>query len=194
MSKSFKIKLHLYLSSMVLYFVLVVVIKSDFTSNNFQSPCDWFFKNPTSLIACIFIVISLYSIRWLKKITSGPTDFIYKIRKIEIIKTDQLTFLTTCIFPLLSFTADDIKYIVINAVLVVIIGVVVIKNDFYYANPTLSILGYKLYSATLSYDKKDKEVIIITRDKLESNDKIKSLSVDNNVLIAWKGLELNLDY
>ncbi len=45
---------------------------------------------------------------------------------------------------------DTINKVIAYVLLLVVIGVIFVKTEKYYANPTLAIFGYRLYKADLS--------------------------------------------
>ena len=52
--------------------------------------------------------------------------------------------------------------------------------NLYMANPTLSLLGYKLYSITVDDPKITENIFVITRDDLKVDDKIEWLELDTH--------------
>lgn len=91
-----------------------------------------------------------------------------KILKIEKINYEHLTFLATYIIPLITFDFEKERYVLVLAVLLIIMGVIYIKTDFFYANPSLALLGFNIYKVDVKLsDEESKDgIIIITRKKL----------------------------
>lgn len=88
----------------------------------------------------------------------------------------------------MGFSFDDIQKNIAYLLLVIIIGLIFIKTDKYYANPTLALFGYKLYRVNVSYTGcvEVKNVIAISTDILAVNDKVFYSFLDDYVFIARK--------
>ena len=108
----------------------------------------------------------------------------YKILEIENVNYEYLTFLTTYIMPLVCMDFQNPRYILVFFILLVIIGFVFIKTDLYYGNPTLALIGYRLYRATIEKDGEPTKVIMITRDKLDKNDSVEWNAIDEKVFVV----------
>ena len=62
---------------------------------------------------------------------------------------EHLAFLTTYIMPLV-FTDVDKKRTAINlAVMIIAIGVIYVKTNKFYSNPSLAVIGYRIYKAKI---------------------------------------------
>ena len=60
-----------------------------------------------------------------------------------------------------------------------------IRTDLFYANPTLAILGFRIYKVKGSFRTGIREnIILITREDLHENDYIKYIKVDNRIYYA----------
>jgi hypothetical protein len=75
--------------------------------------------------------------------------------------------------------------------LLLIIGIIYIKTDLFYANPTLALLGYNIYEMTGSRNieiKKDtyEHIVVITKNKISSNDEIQLLFLSDNIYFGRK--------
>ncbi|EEO1774199.1 hypothetical protein VS68_24210, partial [Salmonella enterica subsp. enterica serovar Virchow] len=69
------------------------------------------------------------------------------------------------------------------AALLIIMGVIYIKTDLFYANPSLALLGFNIYKLDISIsENKIKEgVIVITRRKLEAGSMFSFIVLDDRV-------------
>jgi len=88
----------------------------------------------------------------------------------------------------MGFSFDDLQKNIAYFLLVIIIGLIFIKTDKYYANPTLSLFGYKLYKVDISYpgSSEVKNLIAISTDDLKVDDQVFYSFFDNYVFIARK--------
>lgn len=96
-----------------------------------------------------------------------------------------MTFVGSYFLPLVSFSiAEKWQHFVVLIILFIIIGVIYIKSDIYFTNPTLSMLGYRVYRVKGQYLGEDVEKIIIIQSKLKKNDKISYIPIDDNTYYA----------
>ena len=73
------------------------------------------------------------------------------------------------------------------AILLMIIGTIYVKTNLFYANPSLALLGYQIYKVKGKFsNNEESEVIVITRQKLSSSDKIQFLMLDERTYYARK--------
>ena len=101
---------------------------------------------------------------------------------------ESLTFLATYIVPFMGFSFDDPQKNIAYFLLIVVIGLIFIKTDKYYANPTLALFGYKLYRVNISHagSGEVKNVIAISMDVLTVDDQVFYSFFDDYVFIARK--------
>jgi len=89
------------------------------------------------------LIIGLYSFLDFSKQLKGATQIPFKITKIEGIDYEHLTFLTTYIIPLVCFNFIDLRYQTVLVALLVLIGIIYVRTDLFYANPTLGLATIK---------------------------------------------------
>ena len=106
----------------------------------------------------------------------------YKIESVKNENCEYLTFLTTYIIPLAFINLEDIRYIFVLVVLLFFIGLIFIRMDLYFGNPTLALMGYRLYKVKITNIQE--EVIVITKDKLSPNSEIKWIELGDNIWTA----------
>lgn len=95
---------------------------------------------------------------------------------------EHLTFLTTYIIPLICFDLSQIRYVIVLFVLIFIIGIIYIKTDLFFANPTLALLGYHIYKIDAkSKSKEFDQIIVISRSFIKKDQEIKLKLLDDNI-------------
>ena len=99
---------------------------------------------------------------------------------------EHLTFLTTYIIPLICFNLTSVRYVIALFVLLIVIGIIYVKTNKFYANPTLAVLGFKLYTATINKKNAPIKATIITRSTITNGSNIRYIELDNNVYYARK--------
>jgi hypothetical protein len=67
-------------------------------------------------------------------------------------------------------------------------GAIYIRTDLFYANPTLAILRFRIYKVSGSFrggETRD-NIILICREKLNKNDRVKYIKIDERIYYAYK--------
>ena len=177
------LKVRFYIISLTLLFILAAIgtVDAQICNNGkFIGIYSFFLNNiiPLIFIICAIISASLcFLIRFKFKGSLNPS---YKVTSVKNENFEVMTFLATYIIPLACINLVETKYLIIFIILVVILGVFVTKMNLYMANPTLSLLGYKLYSITVDGPKITDNIFVITRDEINIDDKIEWLELDAN--------------
>ena len=185
-------KIKLYIISLAFLFVLIAVnqIPVCFSGNcQFVGLYDLLFKSPQIILFCIIgIILSIiFYYNYKYQIVKGAPLPAETISSIESIDYENLTFLATYIIPLVCFDLDfhlaaNRNFLMLILVLV-LIGWIYVKTNIFYTNPTLAILNFKIYRVTTELRK---NVIVISKDKLEEKDMILLNKMDNNIFFSSK--------
>lgn len=185
-------KFELYIVSLWLLFFLIIVVTADipicFGENcTFIGFSSLFSRNTIPLLSLLFLLVGVFSYLRFDYRISGSKKIPSRIDKIEDLNYEHLTFLTTYIIPLICFNLSSARYVFALAFLLVIIGIIYVKTDKFYANPTLAVLGYKLYKVTITSRTEVREnIVLITKERLTKNDQIRIIDLDENVFFARK--------
>lgn len=100
---------------------------------------------------------------------------------------EHLSFLATYIVPFAGLNFDSPLKLLAYLFLLVVIGIIFVRTDKYYTNPTLSIYGYKLYRATLAdHVSHYHSVIVITKHDLKKGQNIAYKFISEDVCFARK--------
>lgn len=183
-------KFELYVLSLWFLFLLIIVVTIDIPFC-YSKQCAFIGfvelgkRNYVPAIAMIFVLIGvLYYLRFDYKI-AGSKSIPVAISSVEDINYEHLTFLTTYIIPLICFNLTSGRYLIALGLLLIVIGVIYVKTDKFYANPTLAILGFRLYSAVVTRRTGEKvKVILISKDRLKDGSQIQFLELDDRVYYA----------
>lgn len=136
-------KVFLYLSAFIpLYCLIIIKILVEIINNNLS----FNFLNTTTLcLLLVLIVLGIIGIIFENK------KSIYTIKKIEIIKKKSITeqhflgYFSLFVLFALTFELERYSMFIIFIMIIILIGIVYIKNDLFYINPLLNILGYNFY-------------------------------------------------
>lgn len=100
---------------------------------------------------------------------------------------EHLSFLATYIFPFAGLNFDSPLKLLAYLFLLIVIGIIFVRTDKYYTNPTLSIYGYKLYRATLAdHVSHYHSVIVLTKHDLRKGQNIAYKFISEDVCFARK--------
>lgn len=118
----------------------------------------------------------------------GTKELSFKITEIENIDYEHLTFLTTYIIPLVCFQFENLRYVIVFVILLIVIGLIYIRTDIFYTNPTLALLKFRIYKVTGTFRKREvrENIIIITKEELNIGDDVKYIKLDKRIYYASK--------
>lgn len=181
------LKFEFYLMSLWLLFLLIIIIKIDiplcFTQNcNFIGTIPLIQRNILPLVSLGFILIGCFFYWRFKDRLESSNEIPVAITDIEDMNYEHLTFLTTYIVPLICFNLDSTRYVLSLFLLLFVIGLIYIKTDKFYANPTLAVLGFRLYKVTTDAGCK----IVITKARLAKGERIAFINLDDKFVYGRK--------
>jgi hypothetical protein len=183
-------KIGLFFLSLWLFFLLTIVITLDFpvcvgTGCQFIGLFELLKSNIIPLICVFCLLIGLYSYLDFTYKLKDATQMPFKIIKIENIDYEHLTFLTTYIVPLVCFNFIDTRYQIVLLILLIVIGIIYIRTDLFYANPTLALFNYRIYRIDGEFkDGIRNNIILITKSKLSINQRCDYIKLDNRIYYA----------
>ena len=183
------LKVHFYIMSLWLLFILIFLLTVDipisFAHNaKFIGWGELLGRNVLAIISLFCAFVSWILTRDLKYQWQGVTNPSYKITEIKNENYEYLTFLTTYIIPLICIDLSNLRYVLVLVVLLFIIGYIFVRMDLYYGNPTLALMGYRLYRAKIEGVDAPDGVILITQNRLTSGASIKWIEVDKFIWVA----------
>lgn len=171
------IKVCFYLISLSPLFFLLMILRGSINEN---------IKENTFAIFCfILLCCSGIGLLYLNDLRSNAKKLPIIVTKATNINYENLTFLSTYIIPLVAIPLDTFREKIVFVLLLIFIGVIFIRTNIFYSNPSLAILGYSVYKIDDSSGKY-KESILIIRGNLKINDSVKCLKLSNNVYYGRK--------
>ncbi|ENM5730978.1 hypothetical protein CW613_002595 [Vibrio mimicus] len=194
-------KIKLYILSLALLFVIIAIITArlpkesfDFCKSEqvcnakeiFSNLCNYFLlllkANGIPLVMLLLLAICWYFKYEFDHLLQGGGQKVIRIQSIENEDYEHLTFLATYIIPFFGFKFDDPNQFTAIIVLLIIIGAIFVKTNKYYANPTLAVLGYRLYKATLNDQNGVYESItVVSKEQLKENEIVYWEKISDNV-------------
>lgn len=186
-------KIELYIISLWFLFFLIIVVTikvpvSFGGSWQFIGFTELLRTNIVPFVSSFFLLVGIISYsRFNYMFEGGSQNIPDKIVEIEDVNYEHLTFLTTYIIPLICFNLGSTRYVIALALLLVVIGIMYVKTDKFYANPTLSVLGYHIYKVTMEGHAGEKNgVVLISRGKLALGDQVSYKKLDKKVYFVRK--------
>jgi hypothetical protein len=106
-----------------------------------------------------------------------------QIIEIEDLYFENVVFLITYIIPLVGFNLDSGRNQLTLILMLSLIGWFYVKANIFYTNPSLAVLGYRIYRIDTLESKK---MIVIVRGRLKKDDDIYPRKIDDNIYFATK--------
>lgn len=181
-----KAKVEFYIISLWLLYLLMIVITIDIPIEKgsvFIGFPELFKRNIIPLISLTFLIYGMALCKKYDYKFKGTMQLPVKIVSIENINYEHLTFLTTYIIPLICIDIRQPRYFSVFIILLLIIGLIYIKTDLFYANPTLALLGYYIYRVETNNPDCHKAVFI-SRGKLYKNQSVQYMQLDKNIFFV----------
>lgn len=180
-------KIELYIMSLWLLFLLIIVVTLNipicFTKScSFIGMKRLLLSNIIPLISFIFFLIGiLLSFNFKYKLNGSQQNYI-RVKAAENKNYEHLTFLSTYIIPLIAFDLTKIRYAIVLSILLVAIGIMYVKTNMFYKNPTLALLGYKIYEIQAVFRTGHEEkIIVISREDIFCNNTLSYRKIHENI-------------
>ena len=182
-------KFELYIISLFLLFFLLLVIKTPVSFYDnwfFVGWHDLFHKYLIVSISIFFMILGvIFYLKFNYRFAKGAPLLPSRIKEIENINYESVTFLATYIVPLACIDLDKERNPIMLIAILFFIGWIYIKTNLFYTNPTLAIWGYRIFKISTE----DVEnIIVITKSKLESGQSVYLKNIDNKIYLAKRKL------
>lgn len=187
-------KVGLYLLSMVFFLIIVMIIGTEIPVC-FGCDCEFLgwkvllTKGVIMPIICLLLlIITLLFCIWLYQWNKGSRLGTVTETHFTNVNSKVLSFLASYFIPLVSFSLGTTwRHFAVLWLFFVLIGIIYIKSDIYYCNPTLLLLGFKMYKATGKFGTtSDFDQTIIVWGKMKDGDQFKYIPIDNKTCFAYK--------
>lgn len=188
------LKIQLFILSLWLLFLLLLINKIQipicFSNCEFLSKQELivvFWGNLIPMVCIFFLILGVIFYQRFKYIIKSSGSLPDQITEIESLNWEHLTFLVTYIIPLLSFDLDfnllENRNALMFFLVLIVIGWIYVKTNMFYSNPTLALLGYKIYKVKTS---KKKNIILISKDHLQEENWVSFKLIGDNIYFANK--------
>lgn len=179
-------KIDLYILSLGLLFIFFFIIAVDPPdSSSFKDVESWknlAKSNPLPVISILGLLYCLFAYFRFDFDLKGANEIPFEVKKLENINYEHLTFLATYVVPLISFDFGSGRQMIVLALLLVVMGIIYIKTDLFYANPSLALLGFHIYRACGQFKNGEREgITLICREKLTENQRVSYIKLDERI-------------
>lgn len=192
MNSNFR-KINLYVLSLGLLFVFIIIItfQPSASLTDLKSFAGWAAmakSNYISLISLLMLVYCVFAYLAFEHELKGATQIPFTIQEIECVDYEHLTFLATYVVPLISFDFGSGRQLIVLALLLIVMGAIYVKTNLFYANPSLALLGFRIYRIDGRFKNDQRQgIIVICRGKLAEGDKVLYIKLDDKIYFA-KGI------
>ena len=180
-------KIELYIISLWFLFLLLLIQKLQLplcfgTGCRFIGLRALISLNVVPSVSLIFIILGgIFYWRFNYKVEKGASNLPKKITRLEDLYFENLAFLITYIVPLVGFDLDRNRNRLMLFLLLILIGWFYVKANIFYTNPSLAVLGYRIYKIDTA---ESRNLIVIVRGRLKEGDSIYPRKIDENIFFA----------
>lgn len=189
-------KIDLYILSLGLLFVFFFIITvqaptSPFDTKSFDAWWGLVATNPLPTISLLAVSYCWYAYRRFSYELKGATSIPFEITRIEDINYEHLTFLATYVVPLISFDFGSGRQIIVLALLLIVMGMIYIKTDLFYANPSLALMGFRIYRVNGNFKGNENRdgIVLISRSKLAEGKKVSYIKLDDRIYYVQEAIK-----
>lgn len=185
-------KIGLFIISIWFLFLLLFINKVQLPANYYEVSIWCICKMNFIPIVCLtFMIIGLVYYRVFNyTIFKAAPDLPITITEIKNMNFHTLSFLITYVIPLLcfdlDFNLDKERHLLMFFLVLLLIGIIYIRTNIFYTNPTLAIFGFRIYEITTS---DNKQMIAISKGSLQVNDNIFPKLIDENIYFVKKEMK-----
>ena len=186
-------KIELYITSLWLLFFLLFVGTVDIP---FYFGDDWHFiglkslllMNVVPVVSVIFMALGcFFYLRFDYNVIRSAPQLPKRITSIKNLNYETLSFLITYIIPLVCFGLDfdlnNARNLIMLLLILFVIGWIYVRANIYYTNPTLAVLGFRIYQVDTE---SSTNLIVIIKSALSVGDHIHPTRIDENIYFAKK--------
>lgn len=188
----------MYLLSMALFAIIVIILTCPYEIHmgagwrfvGWRAIWKWLWGFPFVFILLLGVDLCFYVYFRHVSLTESSRNPV-KIEKLETLQGDVMSFLASYFIPLVSFDiVNKTTHQLVLLILFIVIGMIYVKGNLYYQNPTLSLIGFKAYRIYFKFNdekgREPEERKVIAFSELSENDKITYIPFSEKVWFAMK--------
>jgi hypothetical protein len=174
----------MYILSLWLLFCFVIIATFDY-KDLCAKKIDWYVVlsgNIIPLVCAVMLIVCIVFYFQFRYKLNGTTMLPLKATKVCNRNSDYLSFLATYILPLVFVDFSSKRQVVILILLLIAIGFMYVKTDMFLSNPTLALLGYKIYEIQTE----DEKIcgVMVSQNDIEIDESIRYIRLDRNAFFV----------
>lgn len=174
-------KIILFLSAFVpMYFLFLINLIVELINQNLE----WNILNIVTLsVLSVLILTGVIGLLFIINYKNTEYDTVKIIKKQNLTDQHFLNYFSLFVLLALTFDLSKFCFVCVFVILQIFIGIVYIKNNIFYVNPLLNILGYSFYDIVYeNRDGEEKELRIFYKGDLELGESKYKLYISNKNL------------
>lgn len=179
-----RLKVKMYILSLWLLFCFVIIATFDYTDLCAKKInwCVVLTGNIIPIVCVVMLVVCIVFYFQFRHELNGTTMLPLKVTKVCNRNSDYLAFLATYILPLVFVNFSSKRQVVILILLLIAIGFMYVKTDMFLSNPTLALLGYKIYEIQTE----DEKIcgVMVSQSDIEIDESIRYIRLDRNAFFV----------
>lgn len=165
-------KIIMYISAFIPMFVImwikeIIVGIKNIIENPKNYKWDTILQNPFLIVELLFIVIILVSVFIMIKRDKKTAKYSIVIKKLKNRSAEYyLGYYSLFVLALIGFSLTNPVDLIVMFLLLIVLGIVYIKNDLFFMNPTINILKSYIYEIDYDDEGIERKKIVISSEKL----------------------------
>ena len=140
-------------------------------------------KNIVFLFSFIMMVAGFFIFLYLFLSFNSGWSVACTVSDVKNESHEHLEFLTTYVMPLVCTDVNSKRTMLNLLIMIIAIGMIYVKTNRFYSNPSLALLGFRIFRANIN-DRGKKEFVIICRGEINNKSTIKYIKIDNDTCLA----------
>jgi hypothetical protein len=190
---SLKRKIDLYIFSLGILFIAFIIILLTFPRNSeLLKNSEWWLEllqtNPVPICCFLLLLYGTWAYMRFDFIIKGTTDLPRQCPRVTKMDYESMTFVLTIVLPFVSINVASLRHLIVTILLLIIIGIVCIRTNLLYTNPSLALLGffvYRINEYSVEWGESS-EIILISRGKIETGQLLHRLALDKHVFYVYR--------
>ena len=184
--KKILMKLNFLIMTFMCFFLIFLVQNKEYLFMVFEKDTE-ILQRCIGIMDIIFLIlffIGIFTIRYFTIKTKGNTRIPRRVVSIEQNREVSLAFFAAYILPLVTIEFNDINKLNGFIIIVFLLLALCWKTEFWYTNPILLLIGFKIYEVEL--ESSSEKVIALCRKELKNNDFAEIMEISDEVIFLRK--------
>ena len=136
------------------------------------------------VIPCIIMILLGRGFKWyLNRNEILSKGLPKEVKNIQEQNLDPSSFMATYIVPMIAFQYKELQNFIVLIIYLIVVGKIYLNTKLYYTNPTLNLLGYKIYTIDTV---QEEDIVLITKEEIKKDDFVITIKLDNKIFLGRK--------